>query len=129
MAVGPVFGPGGRDVAIARVTANGALDPLFDGDGLLTVDIGGNDDVAMTVAIQADNKIVNAGSSAPAGGISVDAVLLRVNGNGSPDNSFGAAGKAVVDLGDDSVLNSINVQADGQLVAAGTRFTSVGGRT
>ena len=68
VAVGPVFGPGGRDVAIARVTANGALDPLFHGDGLLTVDVGGYDDVAMTVAIQPDNKSSPRGPARPLAG-------------------------------------------------------------
>ena len=128
VAVGLVFGQAGRDIAIARVTANGALDPAFDGDGLLTVDIGGNRDEAVTVALQPDDKIVAAGSTAPANGTHVDGALVRINGSGILDSSFGAAGKAVVDLGDDSRLNSIVVQADGALVATGTRFTAVGGQ-
>ena len=55
-----------------RVTANGALDPSFDGDGLLTVDIGGNCDGAYAVAVQPDDTIVVAGSLRPLTGLYLD---------------------------------------------------------
>ncbi len=128
VAVGPVVGPARRDIGIARVTANGALDPSFDGDGLLTVDIDGGSETAMTVAIKPDGVIVVAGNTVPLGGTGSSAILLGVNEDGSLDNSFGAAGKAVVDLGNDGYLNSIVVQADGKLVATGSRGTDAGGQ-
>ena len=82
--VGSVSGPTGWDVGIARVTMNGALDPSFDGDGLLTVDNNGNIDQAFAVAIQPDHAIVVAGVTAADAEISVNnALLLRVNSDGS----------------------------------------------
>jgi uncharacterized delta-60 repeat protein len=117
VAVGSISGPTGLDVGIVRVTADGALDLSFDGDGLLTVDI--NDiDQAFAVAIQPDHAIVVAGVTAPDAGIPFNALLLRVNGDGSVDNSFGAGALP------DTILNSIVVQEDGKLVATGARDTN-----
>ena len=49
----------GSDIGIVRVTANGMLDPTFDGDGLLTIDFNGDNEGAGTVAfaIQSDDAI------------------------------------------------------------------------
>ena len=52
------------DMGLMRLTADGVLDPLFDGDGMIAVDFDGNRDVANAVAIQPDGAIVAAGSSA-----------------------------------------------------------------
>ena len=123
VAVGRVHRPVGPHVGIARVTANGALDSSFDGDGLLAVDVEGE---AFGVAIQPDGAIIAAGYAVPPGGTG-GAALLRVNGDGRLDNSFGTAGIAGVDLGDAGVLNSIVVQADGKLVATGGSSTDAGG--
>jgi uncharacterized delta-60 repeat protein len=118
VAVGAVDGPGGSNFAIARVSANGAPDLSFDGDGLLAVEIAGT---AMSVDIQPDDKMVVAGYAFP-GGTYRSATLLRVNENGSLDNNFGASGKTIVDLGNQSDLNSIVVQADGKLAATGNKY-------
>lgn len=110
-------GWGAGDVGIARLTANGALDRSFDGDGRLRVDVS-EQDQAFDVAIQLDDAIVVGGCSFSAAGIG-GAALLRVHGDGSMDNSFGNAGKAVLDY--PGCLHSIVAQADGKLVATGTR--------
>ena len=57
-------GDGTQDVfTIARYTADGVLDPSFGTGGTLTVDYFGGSDRAECVAVQADNKIVVAGSA------------------------------------------------------------------
>src|SRR5262245_29440265 len=120
--------PDQYDVGIARVSASGALDSSFDGDGVLRVDVNGNIDQAFAVAIQTDEAIVVAGSTvASAAESSSRALLLRVKGDGSLDNRFGAGGKAVVDLGNDAYLSAIVAQADGRLVATGSRSRDVSG--
>src|SRR5262249_8567951 len=50
------------DFLLARFTAAGALDPTFDGDGLLTTDFGGTDNLA-ALLVQPDGKLVAAGTS------------------------------------------------------------------
>jgi hypothetical protein len=51
------------DFGLARYNTNGSLDPTFDGDGKVTTSFG-DSDTADEVAIQADGKIVAAGSAA-----------------------------------------------------------------
>ena len=55
-------GATGYDFAVARLNADGSLDTSFDGDGKQTIDFGSFDDSATGVAVQADGKIVVAGS-------------------------------------------------------------------
>lgn len=51
-----------NDFAVARLNSNGSPDSSFDGDGLITTDFGSNqNDFGLSVAIQADGKIVVAG--------------------------------------------------------------------
>ncbi len=113
VAVGSVaLQSGGSDVGIVRLTPDGALDPLFDGDGKRTVDVDGNYDSAYAVAVQPDNTIVVAGST------DWDrALLLRVNADGSLDSNFHPA------IVPDIYLRSIVAQADGKLAATGERHT------
>ena len=115
VAVGSVaLQSGGSDVGIVRLTPDGALDPLFDGDGKRTVDVDGNYDRAYAVAVQPDNTIFVAGST---GSTDQRALLLRVNADGSVDSNFHPA------IVPDIYLRSIVAQADGKLAATGERHT------
>ena len=51
------------DFALARYNGNGSLDTSFDGDGILTTDFNSPSDVADSVAVQDDGKIVVVGST------------------------------------------------------------------
>ncbi len=59
------FGDNGsnNDFALVRYNSDGTLDTTFSDDGKVTTDLGGHGDVARSVAIQSDGKIVVAGSS------------------------------------------------------------------
>src|SRR5688572_53934 len=113
LAVGTVRGSSESHMGLMRLTADGMLDPLFDGDGMIAVDFD-----ATAVAIQPNGAIVAAGFSA--GG----SALLRVNGDGSLDSTFGDGGKSVIDLGGQSFLRSILMRADNSLAATGSRQNS-----
>jgi uncharacterized delta-60 repeat protein len=115
-----VAGESGLDAnpkfALARYNSNGSLDTSFGGDGKITTDFTSGEDVAYGVAVQADGKIVAAGTS---GGYSRFA-LARYNPNGSLDTSFGGDGKVTTDFtpnGD--YAYGMGIQADGKIVAAG----------
>ena len=124
VAGGAVYGPDLRfDMGIVRVTANGIPDASFDGDGLLFVDFDGLGEQAQSVAIQPDGAIVAAGYTVPLFDGYFKLALLRVNGDGSLDGTFGTGGKSVIDLGTQAYLNSIVVQADGKLAATGSLLT------
>jgi uncharacterized delta-60 repeat protein len=111
-----VAGTSAGDVALARYNADGGLDTAFDGDGLVTTDLGG-DDRAEGVAIQADGKIVVAGSGP--GQNDFDFALARYNAGGTLDPTFSGDGKVLTDFGDFDFAFRIAIQADGKIVAAG----------
>src|SRR5690349_15519561 len=76
--------------AFAAVTAPGDLDVSFSGDGKQTTDFGGSD-AAAAAAVQADGKIVVAGSS---GG---NFALARYGADGALDLSFSGDGVVTTD--------------------------------
>jgi uncharacterized delta-60 repeat protein len=65
--------------------------------------------------LQPDGKIVVVGS-AQAG-----AAIARLNANGSPDATFGAAGKTTVDFGAAAFGFAVALQPNGRIVVAGQR--------
>jgi len=84
-----VAGRSGADFVVVRYNTNGALDTTFDTDGIVTTDFSDSADVAFAVAIQADGRIVAAGSS------DTDIALARylgVDGGPGPDTSFDTIG-------------------------------------
>jgi uncharacterized delta-60 repeat protein len=124
VAVGQVTDNG--DMALARYTSSGQMDSSFSGDGRLTTDFGGNDR-GMAVVIQADGKIVVAGSTDA--GSSTDFALVRYTPSGSLDSTFGTGGTRITDFfgGDDQAF-ALARQGDSRLVVAGVaqRDTTTG---
>jgi uncharacterized delta-60 repeat protein len=112
-------GPGGEDFAVARLNITGGLDTSFDGDGKKTIDFGSSLDSGNGVAVQADGKIVVAGTSQ--GATSSDIAVARLNNNGSLDTSFDGDGRQTIDFGSSFDFGSgVVVQANGKIVVAGT---------
>ena len=113
--------PGESDFALARYTSAGALDPSFSApDGKLTTDFGGVS-FADDVALQADGKILVAGTDNSHTG---DFALARYNTDGSLDTSFSCDGKQITDFaGNVEVGNGVAVQSDGRIVVAGSSFS------
>jgi uncharacterized delta-60 repeat protein len=109
-------------IAIPGSAAPGDLDPTFDGDGKVITQIA-EDDGARGVAIQADGKIVAAGSATASGNL--DFALARYNTDGSLDTSFDGDGKVTTDFaaGADEAL-AVAIQADGKIVAGGSAAIS-----
>lgn len=112
-----------NDVAVLRYDANGVLDASFDADGIVTAAAGTNTDEAFAVALQTDGKIVIAGCTNS--GTPNDFLIMRFNTNGSLDSSFGGNGITITPIGNGAeIANSVAIQADGKIVAAG--FSSNG---
>jgi uncharacterized delta-60 repeat protein len=108
---------GSQMMTVTRLQPNGSLDTTFDGDGTATIDFGPLADLAGDAALQPDGKIVVAGST-QAGG---DVAVARINANGSPDTTFGSAGKATIDFGIAAFGNAVALQPNGRIVVAGQR--------
>ena len=114
VAAGYSYNGSDYDFALVRYNIDGSLDTSFDDDGKVTTDFLSGDDAANSVAIQADGKIVAAGS------VSGDFPLVRYNPDGSLDTSFDGDGKVTTDfLSGDDAANSVAIQSDGKIVAAG----------
>src|SRR5439155_272563 len=105
------------DFAVARYNADGSLDASFGVGGEVTTDFNSSFNVALSVALQTDGRIVAAGISGTGGG-DADFALARYNAGGSLDTTFGMGGKVLTDFGPSSgnVANSVAVQADGKIV-------------
>jgi uncharacterized delta-60 repeat protein len=107
------------DFTLARYGADGAIDPSFGSDGVVTTDFGNTHDYLNSIAIQANGKIVVAGSSYQADTDS-DFALARYNTDGSLDAEFGESGTVLTDFaGDYDTARGVAIQADGKIVAAG----------
>jgi len=78
-----------QDALILRLLPNGTLDTSFAGQGVFLFNgpVGGLDRF-FDVKVQADGKVLAAGSSAGVTG--VDILLVRLDPGGAPDASFGA---------------------------------------
>jgi uncharacterized delta-60 repeat protein len=108
---------GSAMMTVTRLMPNGSLDTTFDGDGTATIDFGSLADLAAGAALQPDGKIVVAGYSQG----SEDVAIARLNANGSPDATFGAAGKATVDFGVATFGNAVALAPNKRIVVAGQK--------
>src|SRR5262249_17100916 len=87
VAAGTTDAGGGKfDVLLVRFLADGTPDATFDGDGIVTTDLGGPGDIVYGVAVQPDDKIVAGGQN------SADMTVLRYSPGGGPDAGFGSGG-------------------------------------
>jgi len=94
--VGGVTDSGGRwDFALARLTANGWLDPKFDKDGKVKADLGSNELIGR-IDVQKDGRIMVAGAKETTpGSEQYSGVLVRYSAGGKMDSTFGNKGIAV----------------------------------
>src|SRR5262249_2695343 len=95
-------------------------DPSFGTGGRVTTTFGKND-VAFSVAVQPDGKIVTAGFGL------FKFALARYNSNGTLDPSFGTGGHMTTALGGlDDGGPRLALQGDGKIVVAGQSFINGG---
>jgi uncharacterized delta-60 repeat protein len=115
--------PAGDDLLVARIEADGALDPSFGGgDGWTTLDLGTSREVAYALALDGSGRILLAGQTDLAQPSLADVAVARLEADGSPDPAFGGGASYVrLDLADghDEGLFGIGVQADSRIVAVG----------
>lgn len=96
----------------------GTLDIGFNTDGKVTTDLGGNFNHCYSIALQANGKILIAGTSNF--GNNNEFVLLRYENNGLLDNTFNSDGKVITQIGNNNDIGrAIAVQPDGKILMAG----------
>lgn len=116
----------GKDFVCVRYNVDGSLDTTFATEGIFTNDIQvGSDDVAYSLAIQADGKIVLAGYSDD--GSNKNAALIRLNSDGTIDTAFGTSGKVLTDFitGKADEIKVVKIHAlTGNIIVGGTSSTT-----
>jgi uncharacterized delta-60 repeat protein len=115
------------DFGLARYDATGTLDATFDGDGKVITRFTRDDDSASDVAIQANGKIVAAGSAGYNGAVARFA-LARYRWDGSLDTSFGGNGRVTTRFSRGfDFARGVAIQPDGKIVAVGSTFGDIDG--
>jgi uncharacterized delta-60 repeat protein len=116
------------DFDVVRYNTDGSLDTTFGNGGKLQTPVGIDNDVAASVLVQPDGKIVVAGS-AVSGIFSTDFALVRYNTDGSLDTTFGIGGKVLTPVGPAlDVGVSVQLQPDGKIVLSGYSAPEDGSR-
>ena len=123
-------------IALVRYNANGSLDSVpgsFGSGGVVRTAVGSDGAEAVAVAVQADGKIVVAGSLLAADASGKGIVLLRYNADGTLDTSFGTPGTGIVTktigTGSDTAAAALALQpavlpADVKIIVAGHALTN-----
>ena len=102
---------------LARYNSDGSLDSTFGINGIVTTSIGTTDSYPYSVQIQTDGKLVVVGKSVNGKKLMT---LVRYQGNGSLDNSFGVSGIVTTPVeNSDSEARSIAIQNNGKIIVAG----------
>ncbi len=115
LAVGFSYDGETGDFALARYNTNGSLDASF-GAGGKVINPTAEYDTAYAVAIQANGKIIAAGSNFP----DPNFVLRRYNTDGSIDNTFGSGGTVTTNINGFDSAYAVTIQSDGKIIAAGS---------
>ncbi|MEH2061353.1 MAG: putative Ig domain-containing protein, partial [Nostoc sp.] len=105
----------GNDFALTRYSSNGSLDTSFGNAGKVITDIGSKTtDMAYSVSVQPDGKIIVAGSS------NSNFALVRYNSNGTLDTDFNTTGIITTDIGTKTTDSAYALaQHDGTIIVAG----------
>lgn len=106
------------DIAVVRYNEDGSNDNTFGTNGMVVLSPTTTSDYPLDITLQPDGKILIGGYIWT--GSSNDILLIRLNADGTPDNTFGTNGIVITDLGDDGeVAEAIALQDDGKIILAG----------
>lgn len=124
VATGVAFTPSWNiDVKIIRLNENGTLDATFGTGGIVNytpADLSYYEAHAMAVVIQTDGKILVAGGVLNSSAI-FEVLLIRLNTDGSFDNTFGTNGVSVTSIvGGNDMAQDVIVDEAGKILIAGT---------
>ncbi|MEA5604707.1 DUF4347 domain-containing protein, partial [Nostoc sp. UHCC 0252] len=108
-----VAGRRGSDFAVVRYDSEGNLDTSFGSAGKVITNLG-TTDIAYSIALQDDGKILVAGVSN-----NNNFAVVRYDSEGNLDTNFGSTGKVITDLGSTDIGYSIVIQDDGKILVAG----------
>src|SRR5689334_9679089 len=109
------------NIAVVRLNKDGSPDATFGSEGKVITDFGFFDQ-STSLAIQPDGKIVVGGITGQPNNFILFTVI-RYNSDGQLDLSFGNNGRVVPSPTFQSAAQSIQIQPDGKILAAGSAPT------
>jgi uncharacterized delta-60 repeat protein len=110
------------EIFALRLMPDGSYDNSFGTNGIARYDIGAGDDYASTVVLQPDGKVLIGGGINENNTIAnEDFLVMRINEDGSLDQSFGNNGVVVTEISSSyERIIDMELQSDGMLLVAGT---------
>ena len=102
----------GSDYALAKLNTDGTYDLTFNSTGKFTYSIDAGDE-GHCLGIQSSGKIIIGGYC------TTGFTAIRVNTNGTIDNTFGTSGHKIITIGAQDEAYSMAIQADDKIVLAG----------
>jgi uncharacterized delta-60 repeat protein len=116
------------DFKLVRYEEDGSLDASFGVGGIVTTAFPGQGSYAFDVVLQADGKIIAAGTDyvdfSSSQSSNTDFALARYHADGSLDTTFGSGGRVVTDFdGFNDDAFSVLVQPDGKVIAVGSALS------
>jgi len=115
-----------KEFYLLRANADGTIDNTFDSDGIAQFSIGTGDDLAVNFTETTGGKIYVVGRSN--NGTNNDFSIIRLNINGSLDNTFDTDGIKIIDInGGADMVYDVTEQLDGKILMTGG--TTLSGNT
>lgn len=112
-------GAGGTEILVYQLNNNGMIDLAFGVNGKFQYSLPGNVLTIQNLNLQSDGKIIVGGYNYDPNSSSADVklMLIRLNTNGSPDNTFGTQGIATMTPeSGDIEATSVHVLSDDKLI-------------
>lgn len=111
---------GGRDFVLVRFTPDGEFDNSFGEGGKVITAFGNQDDEITAMTLDDEGRIVVCGYVTGTAGTIV--TLGRYLTSGLPDITFGDQGAVLMDIGDDALARSVDIDAEGRIILAGSSY-------
>ncbi|MBP7400651.1 MAG: T9SS type A sorting domain-containing protein [Chitinophagales bacterium] len=120
-------GSGDYDPFALQINADGTMDTSFGTDGITVIDLGDRPDYGRFITEQSDGKILITGYNDQFD--TIKCVVIRLNEDGSLDNTFGTEGKTIFSTGNpDYRGEAMAIQNDGKILVTGwNRAGTIGG--
>ncbi len=109
--------PSTYQMAVVRYNQDGSLDTSFGNDGTLRFLVGSLKSFVMDMAQQPDGKILLGGRTWD--NVSGDFALVRLNEDGSFDNSFGTNGISLIETPETEASEAMSLLDDGKILMVG----------
>lgn len=110
--------------SLVRYNEDGSIDRAFGSNGVVTTSIGNEDDIAVSLTLQKDRKIIVLGNTQE--GTIENFALVRYDPDGNPDPAFGTNGVIKTQIGSStSSASSLLLQGDGKIIAGGSSRSTI----